>query len=227
MSIARARYTARRRELGRGAGAGARRDRCRAAGAVRARTRPATPSSRSAAGTAGRPGGCWCSTSAAGRWSWPQAATRTPRWRVSLPLGAGRLTRRRFAGDPPDPRGRRRVAPRTGRGPRAGRRAGSQGWGEYDLAVGTSKTFRSLARLGRGRPVQRRAAGPSQPDRGRAAPGVRVHQPDVLGRSRRARRASAPGARTSSWRAPWWPRRRCARCRSASCRSARGRCAKG
>jgi exopolyphosphatase / guanosine-5'-triphosphate,3'-diphosphate pyrophosphatase len=26
-------------------------------------------------------GSCWCSTSAAGRWSWPQAATKIPRWR--------------------------------------------------------------------------------------------------------------------------------------------------
>jgi len=45
------------------------------------RTKPATPSSPCAAGSAGRPGGCWRSTSAAGRSSSPRAATRTPTWR--------------------------------------------------------------------------------------------------------------------------------------------------
>ena len=65
---------------------------------------------------------------------------------VSLPLGAGRLTRDRFRSDPPS---RREIeslrahldaelAPAARRLRRAGR---------PDLAVGTSKTFRSLARL--------------------------------------------------------------------------------
>jgi exopolyphosphatase / guanosine-5'-triphosphate,3'-diphosphate pyrophosphatase len=72
---------------------------------------------------------------------------------VSVPLGAGRLTREWFGDDPPS---RREItaleahldavlAPVA----RTMRRAGSP-----DLAVGTSKTFRSLARLtGAGKPV--------------------------------------------------------------------------
>lgn len=76
---------------------------------------------------------------AAGRDEHPAAA-------ASLPLGAGRLTRDRFRSDPPS---RREIeslrahlddelAPVARRLRRAGR---------PDLAVGTSKTFRSLARL--------------------------------------------------------------------------------
>jgi exopolyphosphatase/guanosine-5'-triphosphate,3'-diphosphate pyrophosphatase len=65
---------------------------------------------------------------------------------VSVPLGAGRLTRDRLAGDPPskqDVKAARtyvraqvaRVVPEIGRA------------GAIDLAVGSSKTFRSLARI--------------------------------------------------------------------------------
>ena len=65
---------------------------------------------------------------------------------LSLPLGAGRLTREWLPGDPPD---RRRVAVLRDwldaelRGPAKELLAP----GEPDLCVGTSKTFRSLARL--------------------------------------------------------------------------------
>ena len=69
-----------------------------------------------------------------------------PEVALSLPLGAGRLTREWLPDDPP---GRRRVAMlrdwldhRDGRR----RRRDAQG-GPPDLAVATSKTFRSLARL--------------------------------------------------------------------------------
>jgi exopolyphosphatase/guanosine-5'-triphosphate,3'-diphosphate pyrophosphatase len=65
---------------------------------------------------------------------------------LSLPLGAGRLTRQRLTGDPPARPDvdalaedlEAMLAP-------AARRV--QELGQFDLAVGTSKTFRSLARL--------------------------------------------------------------------------------
>lgn len=76
---------------------------------------------------------------AAGRDEHPAAA-------ASLPLGAGRVTREWFTTDPPS---RREVAAlreyldeQMGSVARRVRRAGAP-----DLAVGTSKTFRSLARL--------------------------------------------------------------------------------
>ncbi|WP_432548489.1 Ppx/GppA phosphatase family protein [Kineococcus sp. SYSU DK004] len=65
---------------------------------------------------------------------------------VSLPLGAGRLTRDRLPGDPPKAEAvreaRRYVRQRIGAAVREVARAG-----EPDLVVVTSKTFRSLARL--------------------------------------------------------------------------------
>ena len=70
-----------------------------------------------------------------------------PEVALSLPLGAGRLTREWLPDDPP---GRRRVAMlrdwlANGAGRRRRRR--SLEAGSPDLAVATSKTFRSLARL--------------------------------------------------------------------------------
>jgi len=65
---------------------------------------------------------------------------------VSLPLGAGRLTRDRLPGDPPSPddvrAARRHVRAEVARVVRQVQRSGPPA-----LAVGTSKTFRSLARL--------------------------------------------------------------------------------
>jgi len=65
---------------------------------------------------------------------------------VSLPLGAGRLTRERFSSDPPRPREvrelRRHVRAEIAR--TVGDIARN---GEPDQAVATSKTFRSLARI--------------------------------------------------------------------------------
>jgi exopolyphosphatase / guanosine-5'-triphosphate,3'-diphosphate pyrophosphatase len=76
---------------------------------------------------------------AAGRDEHPAAA-------ASLPLGAGRLTREWFTSDPPSRRQietlRMRLDAELVPVARRLRRAG-----EPDLAVGTSKTFRSLARL--------------------------------------------------------------------------------
>lgn len=76
---------------------------------------------------------------AAGRDEHPAAA-------ASLPLGAGRLTREWFASDPPSRREietlRARLDAELAPVARRLRRAG-----EPELAVGTSKTFRSLARL--------------------------------------------------------------------------------
>ena len=67
---------------------------------------------------------------------------------VSLPLGAGRLTRTLVHRRPAVPR-RRSTALRRAAGRRAGagRPAGAAGGATFELAVGTSKTFRSLARL--------------------------------------------------------------------------------
>jgi exopolyphosphatase/guanosine-5'-triphosphate,3'-diphosphate pyrophosphatase len=78
---------------------------------------------------------------------------------VSLPLGAGRLTREWFSDDPPHRREltalREHVADAIAPAARRIRRAGVA-----DLAVGTSKTFRSLARLTGAAPS---AAGPRAP----------------------------------------------------------------
>jgi exopolyphosphatase / guanosine-5'-triphosphate,3'-diphosphate pyrophosphatase len=65
---------------------------------------------------------------------------------LSLPLGAGRLTRQWLSADPPDPDAVRRLRKEV----RAeiARRAGEVlRLGEADHAVATSKTFRSLARI--------------------------------------------------------------------------------
>ncbi len=69
-----------------------------------------------------------------------------PATAVSLPLGAGRLTREWFTGDPPSRREidalRVHLDDELAQVARTLRRAGAS-----ELAVGTSKTFRSLARL--------------------------------------------------------------------------------
>jgi exopolyphosphatase/guanosine-5'-triphosphate,3'-diphosphate pyrophosphatase len=65
---------------------------------------------------------------------------------ISLPLGAGRLTRDLLPGDPPDPavvrEARRQVRARIGGALRPLAKTG-----RVDRAVGTSKTMRSLARI--------------------------------------------------------------------------------
>ncbi len=69
-----------------------------------------------------------------------------PDMAVSLPLGAGRLTRRWFSGDPPSHEETDALAAHLDAELEAvARQICSQG--EFELAVGTSKTFRSLARL--------------------------------------------------------------------------------
>jgi exopolyphosphatase/guanosine-5'-triphosphate,3'-diphosphate pyrophosphatase len=71
---------------------------------------------------------------------------------VSLPLGAGRLTRQRLPGDPPARRDVEALAADLDDvlDPVARRIREA---GPYDLAVGTSKTFRSLARLAEALPA--------------------------------------------------------------------------
>ena len=82
---------------------------------------------------------------AAGRDEDPEVA-------LSLPLGAGRLTRQRLTDDPPARRDLEALTDDLDAAltpiARQIRQAGS-----YDLAVGTSKTFRSLARLAGAAPV--------------------------------------------------------------------------
>ncbi len=79
-------------------------------------------------------------------WSWLPGVDELPSTAFSLPLGAGRLTRERFSSDPPS---RREIAASRSfldealkPAARRLRRAD-----DTDLVVGTSKTFRSLARL--------------------------------------------------------------------------------
>ena len=106
---------------------------------------------------------------------------------LSLPLGAGRLTRDQLPGDPPsasDLRELRRFV--RGRiGAEAGRvlRAG-----EPDLAVATSKTFRSLARIAGAAPSSEGPYVPRQLDRAAVQDLV-----GVLARKTVAQRAELPG----------------------------------
>lgn len=65
---------------------------------------------------------------------------------LSLPLGAGRLTRAMLTGDPPDP-GELRALRRHVRATIAEVAGQVLRHGQPDLAAGTSKTFRSLARI--------------------------------------------------------------------------------
>jgi exopolyphosphatase / guanosine-5'-triphosphate,3'-diphosphate pyrophosphatase len=65
---------------------------------------------------------------------------------VSLPLGAGRLTRQRLSGDPPVRPDLDALAEELDATVAPAARQLRQ-FGPFDLAVGTSKTFRSLARL--------------------------------------------------------------------------------
>ena len=70
----------------------------------------------------------------------------TPDAMLSLPLGAGRLTRTMLAGDPPDTRDVK-VLRKHVRSQIAGRLRPFQTLGRPDHPVATSKTFRSLARI--------------------------------------------------------------------------------
>lgn len=65
---------------------------------------------------------------------------------ISLPLGAGRLTRDRFTADPPPP-GQIRELRRHVRAEIARRAGDIARYGPADHAVATSKTFRQLARI--------------------------------------------------------------------------------
>ncbi|HEX6918326.1 MAG TPA: Ppx/GppA phosphatase family protein [Phycicoccus sp.] len=75
-----------------------------------------------------------------------QGMDEDPDVAVSLPLGAGRVTRDLLAGDPPDPDDIRK-ARRTIRASIAAELRPLAKAGSPDLAVGTSKTMRSLARI--------------------------------------------------------------------------------
>ena len=73
---------------------------------------------------------------------------------MSLPLGAGRLTRDWFTADPPPP-GEVRALRRHVRAQIARMAGGLRRGGTVDHAVGTSKTFRQLARIAGAEPVER------------------------------------------------------------------------
>jgi exopolyphosphatase/guanosine-5'-triphosphate,3'-diphosphate pyrophosphatase len=110
-----------------------------------------------------------------------------PDMAASLPLGAGRLTRERLDGDPPDPDQvravRKQIRTEVARLVRDVTKAGTP-----DRVVGTSKTFRSLARVC--------GVAPS----GEGPYVTRVMEPQALGewvprlaRMTAAERASLPG----------------------------------
>jgi exopolyphosphatase/guanosine-5'-triphosphate,3'-diphosphate pyrophosphatase len=70
----------------------------------------------------------------------------TPDALLSLPLGAGRLTRTMLPGDPPDPADVKALR-KHARATIAGRLRPFEALGDPDHAVATSKTFRQLSRL--------------------------------------------------------------------------------
>jgi exopolyphosphatase/guanosine-5'-triphosphate,3'-diphosphate pyrophosphatase len=75
-----------------------------------------------------------------------QGMDEDPDVALSLPLGAGRVTRDQLPGDPPDPEGVR-TARKKVRATIAAELRPLAKAGTPDLAVGTSKTMRSLARV--------------------------------------------------------------------------------
>ena len=145
---------------------------------------------------------------------------------VSLPLGAGRLTRDRLPGDPPAAEevkaARKYVRAEVARVVRDLTRHG-----EPDLVVGTSKTFRSLARIcgaapsGEGPFV---SAGPAPRRLGRAgaAPGRDDRRPAV-----RAARSVHHREPRNCWPVRWSPTPpwTCSELRRSPC--ARGPCGRG
>ena len=149
--------------------------------------------------------GCSSSTSAAARWRSRPGSDEEPDAALSLPLGAGRLTRDCCRGDPPEPRTCRGAAQARPRRVRPRRSAAVIRAGAPDRVVGTSKTFRSLARITGAAPssdgpyVRRRpratatctdvAARARGDDRRRSAPACPA--------SRRAGRGSCSPARSS------------------------------
>ena len=144
---------------------------------------------------------------------------------ISLPLGAGRLTRDLLPGDPPDAEtiraARREIRARIGGSLRPLAKTGP-----VDRAVGTSKTMRSLARIAGAAPSSEgqyaarslkrtdleRRGGDAVADHGRGA-----GRP-CRGCPRRGRRRCSPGL---SWPRPPWTS-----AASTASTSARGRCAR-
>ncbi len=113
-----------------------------------------------------------------------------PETALSLPLGAGRVTQA-LPGDPPDPRDVQRLRERAREQLREVRGALLDG-GEPDVAVATSKTFRSLARLDGAAPYR---AGPYVPRRLRRSSLAGIIE-DLAGRTA-AERATLPGVSAS------------------------------
>jgi exopolyphosphatase/guanosine-5'-triphosphate,3'-diphosphate pyrophosphatase len=148
-----------------------------------------------------------------------------PELAESVPLGAGRLTRKRLRGDPPRRdavSALRTEVDRILAAPAERVRA----LGEADRVAGTSKAFRSLARLAGAAPS---SAGPTA-RRELTATGLR----QIIGfisrippRTWRNWKGSARRERTNSLLGPSWPKRACARCAWTSSRSAPGLSGRG
>ncbi|MBP3042555.1 Ppx/GppA family phosphatase [Arthrobacter jiangjiafuii] len=81
-----------------------------------------------------------------GSFEMAQGADELPQTALSLPLGAGRLTRDWLAGDPPTAKSIKKLRKYIKASVQEAAEAFSEA-GRPDLAVGTSKTFRSLARI--------------------------------------------------------------------------------
>jgi exopolyphosphatase/guanosine-5'-triphosphate,3'-diphosphate pyrophosphatase len=111
----------------------------------------------------------------------------TPDALMSLPLGAGRLTRTMLPGDPPAAKDVKALRKHV-RTQVAGRLRPFEALGEPDHAVATSKTFRSLARIAGAPPS---SEGDRVP-RMLALEDLRVWVPKLAGMSA-AKRAALPG----------------------------------
>ncbi len=129
---------------------------------------------------------------------------------VSLPLGAGRLTRERLRVDPAS------AAPPSaeavdklreyvdGRLDTVVDQMTEVGW---DRAVATSKTFRTLARLAGAAPSGAGLWAPRSLTRAGLRQVHRLHPAHPTGAARASWRGSARAGPTSCWPARWWPRR--------------------
>ena len=154
-----------------------------------------------------------------------QGMDEDPDVAVSLPLGAGRVTRDLLPGDPPGKEvvreARKQVRASIAAELRPLAKAGTP-----DHAVGTSKTMRSLARICGAAPSARGCTPPARLDaRDARRPAARDRRDDGR-QARRSCRGSRGRGRASCSPAPSWPRRRWTCSAWTASRSARGRCAR-
>ena len=195
-------------------------------GCCPARRRPGSPSSRPAAGTAGRPGKLLLLDIGGGSLEVAYGIDEEPDAAVSLPLGAGRLTARLAARRPARPGRRTGPAPaRTGPDRRHGGRVRPLGAprprGRHVQDVQAARADRGGRAVQRGR-LRRSATLSRNVTRG---VGAQARRHDRRAARQAARRLRGPGARSCS-RGRWSRRARWTCSGSTSWRSAPGRCAR-